>query len=130
MFEITIKDKTYQFNFGFGFLKEINKAVTVDVDGLKDVKKNIGLRFKLAQLLDYDTEALVDVLLAANKGQNPRVSQNELEIYIDSEDTDIEKLFEDVWGFLRSANATKKMVEAWEADVEAEKAARAKSEQN
>lgn len=130
MFEITIKDKTYQFNFGFGFLKEINKSVTVDVDGLKDVKKNIGLRYKLAQLLDYDTEALVDILLAANKGLNPRVTQNELELYIDSEDTDIDKVFEDVWDFLRSANATKKMVEAWQADVEAEKAARAKSEQN
>lgn len=130
MFEITIKDKTYQFNFGLGFLKEINKAVTVDVDGLKDVKKNIGLRFKLAQLLDWDTEALVDVLLAANKGLNPRVTQNDLEIYLDDENTNIEKLFEDVWDFLRSANATKKMVAAWEADVEAEKEARAKSEQN
>lgn len=121
MLELTINDKIYSFNFGIGFLRDVNNLIAIDVDGVKNVKKNIGLRYKLAQLNEYDTEALVDILLLANKGQGERVTAKELEAYIDSEETDIERLFEDVWHFLESANATKKMVAAWRADIEAEK---------
>lgn len=39
MFELTINDTVYQFNFGMGFMREINKRVSAPVDGLKDVKK-------------------------------------------------------------------------------------------
>lgn len=122
MLELTINNKIYSFNFGIGFLRDVNNLVSIDVDGVKNVKKNIGLRYKLAQLDEYDTEALVDILLLANKGQIERITAKELEAYIDSEDTNIEQLFEDVWHFLESANATKKMVAAWRADIEAEKA--------
>lgn len=121
MLELTINNQVYGFNFGLGFLKDINGLVAVDVDGVKNVKKNIGLRYKLAQLNEYDTEALAEVLFIANKGQKPRITVNDLEAYIDDEETDIEELFAEVWRFLESANATKKMVAAWRADVEAEK---------
>ena len=120
MLELTINNQVYGFNFGLGFLKDINGAVTIDVDGVKNVQKNIGLRFKLAQLNEYDTEALAEVLYIANKGQKPRVSVADLEAYIDDDETDIDELFAEVWRFLENANATKKMVAAWRADVEAE----------
>ena len=122
MLELTINNNVYPFNFGIGFLRDVNKSVSVDVDGVKNVKKNIGLRYKLAQLNEFDTEALVEILLLANRGQNPKITAADLEAYIDSEETDIEALFDEVWRFLESANATKKMVAAWRADVEAEKA--------
>ena len=122
MLELTINNQVYGFNFGLGFLKEVNGSVQLDVDGVKNVKKNIGLRFLLARLNEYDTEALLETLLAANKGQNPRVTAKELESYIDDSTTEIDGLFAEVWRFLESANATKKMVAAWRADVEAEKA--------
>lgn len=121
MLELTINNQVYSFNFGLGFLKNVNKSIAIDVDGIKNVKKNIGLRYKLAQLHEFDTEALVDVLLLANGGQNPRITAADLESYIDSEETDIDGLFDEVWRFLESANATKKMVAAWRADMEAEK---------
>lgn len=121
MLELTINNQVYSFNFGLGFLKNVNKSIAIDVDGIKNVKKNIGLRYKLAQLHEYDTEALVEVLLLANGGQNPRVTAADLESYIDSEETDIDGLFDEVWRFLESANATKKMVAAWRADMEAER---------
>ena len=32
--ELTIKEQVYQFNFGMGFLREMNRKVTVPVDGI------------------------------------------------------------------------------------------------
>lgn len=108
MFELTIKDVVYEFNFGMGFLHEINKKVQTAVDGVKDVKKNIGLRYMIASVIDGDLEALEDILFIANMGKNPRVTRALLDSYLEDENTDIDKLFDDVMGFLKSANATKK----------------------
>lgn len=110
MFELTINDKVYPFNFGMGFMREINRKVGVPVDGLPDVKKNIGLRYHVAGLIDGDLESLVEVLLAANKGLNPRVLAADLDAYIDDANTDIDALFAEVLDFLSGANATKKTV--------------------
>jgi hypothetical protein len=110
MFELTIKGVVYQFHFGMGFMREINKKVGTPVDGLPDVKKNIGLQYYVAGVMDGDIEALFEVLDVANKNQKPRVTRDTLDAYIDDPDTDIDKLFEDVLGFLKNANATKKTV--------------------
>ena len=112
MYELTIDEVVYQFNFGMGFMREINKKVGTPVDGLPDVKKNIGLQYHVASIIDGDLEALVEILVAANKGQNPRVTPAALDRYIDNADTDIDALFSEVLDFLKSANATKKTVNA------------------
>lgn len=112
MMELTINDTVYEFNFGMGFMREINKKVGTPVDGLPDVKKNIGLQYNVAGILDGDVEALVDVLDVANKGQTPRVTRQLLDLYIDDERTDIDALFDMVIDFLKNANATKKVVNA------------------
>ena len=122
MFELTINNTVYQFSFGMGFLREINKKICTPVDGLKGVDKNIGLQYHVAGLLDGDLEALVDVLETANKGQNPRVTKALLDSYIDNEETDVDALFEQVMDFLKSANATKKTVNSLIAAVEEQKA--------
>ena len=110
MFELTIKDKVYSFNFGMGFLREVNKLIATPVDGVKNVEKNIGLRYYIAGVIDYDLEALCVVLEIANKGFNPRLTKQELDAYIDDENTDIDELFATVMDFLKQANATKKTV--------------------
>lgn len=125
MFELTINEVVYQFNFGMGFMREINKTLSAPVEGNKDIKKNIGLRFKVASLFDGDLEALVEILEAANKGINPRVSRPLLDSYIDNPETDVDALIEEVLDFLRNANATKKTVVAIDEAVAAEKAKRA-----
>lgn len=112
MFELIINGETFQFNFGMGFMRDINKKVGTPVDGLPDIKRNIGLRYYIAGIIDGDLENLCEVLLAANKNQNPRVTPALLDAYIDDENTDVEKLFEDVLDFLKNANATKKTVES------------------
>ena len=122
MFELTINGSVYEFNFGMGFMREINALVGKPVDGVPNKTQNIGLRFYVLGLLDYDVEMLVDVLMAANKGMNPRVTRALIDSHIDSPDTDIDSLFKAVLDFLSNANATKKAVAAVMEAVEAEKA--------
>lgn len=110
MFELTINGQVYEFHFGMGFMREINKKIGTPVDGLPDVKKNIGLQYNVAGIIDGDVEALVEVLEVANKGRLPRVKREDLDSYIDNPETDIDALFESVLDFLKSANATKKTV--------------------
>lgn len=127
MFELEIKGQVYQFCFGMGFLREINKRINQPVDGLKDVKKDVGLGYYVLLLIDRDVEALVDVLFAANKGFDRRVTTALLDSYIDDADTDIEALFVMVLDFLKQANATKKktmeLVEMAEEEAKKAKAA-------
>lgn len=117
--ELTINEKVYQFNFGMGFLREVNKRVNIPVDGLPGVKENVGLRYTVGMLVANDVETLVEVLDIANKGQQPRATKAEIDSYIDDPDTDIDKLFADVLDFLKTSNATRKTVrevlEAFEA---------------
>ena len=122
MLELTIKGTVYQFNFGMGFMRAINKLVGTPVDGLPDVKKNIGLQYYIAGVIDGDVEALVDVLDMANKNNEPRATRDLLDSYIDDEETDIDALFDTVLGFLEITNATKKVAANLLAMVEAEKA--------
>lgn len=122
MFEITIKGKVYKFKFGMGFLREINKTVGLPVQGIDTIKKNIGFQYNLSGLIDGDVESLVEILLAANKGYEPRATKDILDDYIDDENTDIDKLFDDILGFLKKANATKKTVKALLEELEKEKA--------
>ncbi len=108
MMELTINGEVYQFNFGMGFLREINKRVSVPVDNIPDVKRNIGLSYMISGVIDRDPEDLVSLLEAANKSLTPRVTRDLLDSYIDDPETDIDALFEQVIDFLQSANATKK----------------------
>ena len=121
MMELTINGQVYQFNFGMGFLREMNQRVMVPVDKIKDMQKGIGLRYMIGSVMDGDLEALVDLLFAANKGESPRVTTMLLDNYIDNPETDVDQLFEDTLGFLRTANATRKTVEEIEKAVAAEK---------
>lgn len=125
MMELTINGQVYQFNFGMGFLRDANKLVSTTVDGIKDVKKDIGARYMIARVIDGEPDALVDLLDVANKGQNPRVTKALLDSYIDDPDTDVDALFENTLDFLGKANATKKMMTKMAEAIE-----KAKEDQN
>ena len=72
-------------------------------------------------LINGDPDALVNILDVANKGQNPRVTRDLLDGYIDDENTDIDELTDTVMGFLKSANATKRTTKELLDAVEKEK---------
>lgn len=121
MMELTINGQVYRFSFGMGFLREANKLVSSSVEGT-NVKKDIGARYMIARVIDGETDALVDLLDVANKGQNPRVTKAALDAYIDDSDTDIDRLFDDTMDFLGKANATRKMVAKMQEAIEEAKA--------
>ena len=123
--ELVINGNVYQFSFNIGFLRNINKTITVDVDGMDGVKRNVGLRYSVGLLLDGDLETLVDVLELANKGQSTRLTKKAIEDYIDNADTDVDEVFDSVIEGLKQANATKK---ATLATIEAIEKAQAEQE--
>ena len=128
MFEITINDKVYSFNFGFGFMREVDPKVTKEIDGVKGKVQNMGVQYAIAGILDGDVYELINVLDAANKSFDPRITRKELEEYIENEDTDIDRLFADVVGFFERANCTKKIIANLKEMIEKEKAKATKAE--
>ncbi len=110
MLELTIKEKTYSFRFGMGFMREIDKQSYTTVEG-SNVKRNTGFQFAVADLYDENLEGLVNILLIANKTEQPRVNRDLLDFYIDEECSDVSALCEEVLEFLKSGNATKKKTE-------------------
>lgn len=118
-FEIEMNGTMYAFNFGMGFLKAINSRATEKVPN-SNYSVNVGAKYLMAQVMSDDVEALCDVLMTANKGENPRLTQKELETYIEDETTDIEALFAQVVDFFGKANATKMVYKEIQSIAEAE----------
>ena len=119
-FEIEMNGTMYAFNFGMGFLKAINSRATEKVPN-SNYSVNVGAKYLMAQVMSDDVEALCDVLMTANKGETPRLTQKELETYIEDETTDIEALFAQVVDFFGKANATKMIYKELKALTETEK---------
>ncbi|MBQ1569847.1 MAG: hypothetical protein IIZ78_01885 [Clostridiales bacterium] len=119
-FEIEMNGTMYAFNFGMGFLKAINSRATEKVPN-SNYSVNVGAKYLMAQVMSDDVEALCDVLMTANKGETPRLTQKELETYIEDETTDIEALFAQVVDFFGKANATKMIYKELQSLTEMEK---------
>lgn len=117
--EIETNGEIYQLVAGFGFLHEVNKKVTVDVPNMGK-KKEVGLKFMVASIIDGDIDALADCIFYMNVGQTPRLKKADVENYLEDVD-DIDKVFEDVINFLSQANACKKEVRPLVSTQEAEK---------
>lgn len=117
MMELTINGQVYQFNFGMGFLREMNKKLIIPEEGIKGKSKEVGLRYAVAGIMDGDLEQLEEVLDTANKGMEPRVTKPLLDAYIEEESTDIDSLFDEVLDFLEKANATKNTVKNIRRDI-------------
>lgn len=117
MFELTINNTVYQFNFGFGFLRDINKTYK-SMDEKTKQERELGLQYNIASLIDGDVEAIVTILDIANKGCDPRITRQDIEKYIEDENTNIDDLFDTVMDFLSKANCTKKEVQKFMENLE------------
>ena len=104
--EIEVNGEIYKLVAGFGFLHEVNKKLAVDVKSA-GTKKEIGLKYMVASIIDGDIDALVDCIFYMNSGQTPRLKKQQIESYLEDVE-DIDKVFEDVINFLSHANAEKK----------------------
>ena len=106
--EIEVNGEIYQLVAGFGFLHEVNKKLSIDVPNT-GTKKEVGLKYMVASIIDGDIEALADCIFYMNIGQSPRLKKAQVESYLEDVE-DIDKVFEDVINFLSQANACKKEV--------------------
>lgn len=122
MFELTINNTVYEFNFGMGFMRELDPTVTKPIEGVKGKVQNLGVQYAIAGIIDGDVEALGDVLIRGNKGFNPRLTQKDVDAFIEDADTNLDEVFEAVLGFLKSANVTKKITLTLLETIEKEKA--------
>ena len=108
MSELEMNGSIVQLNFGMGFLRRINREVSIPVDGAPGLKEDVGWRYAVGGLLEGDVNTLVNVLYTANTNCEQRVTKDFIDKFIEDETTDIDKVFEDVLGFLKNSNATKK----------------------
>ncbi len=116
MFELTINGQVYQFNFGIGFVREINKKKQAKAEN--GSIQDVGLNYYIGTLYDENPIALVDILDLANKTEKPRISRKELDAFIDNRDTDLSQVCRDILDFFDESNATKKAAETMKEFVE------------
>lgn len=125
MFEITINDTVYQLNFGFGFRREIDPRVTQKNNDIQGKVTNLGVQSLIAGVMDGDTEDILTAIEVGNKGFEPRITRKELEVYLESEEADLDEIIEKLLSFFERANCTKKTYQRLQEFAEAEKAKRA-----
>lgn len=104
--ELIINGTTYEFNFGMGFIRQIDPKHQQKVNG---ISQNIGLAVEMAKILEGDFVALFDALRMANKGFTPRLEQAEFDKWIDDPETDVDKLMEDIKSFFENSNCCRRM---------------------
>lgn len=75
----------------------------------QEQKKEIGLKYMVASIIEGDIDALVDCIFYMNSGQSPRLKKTQIESYLEDVE-DIDKVFEDVINFLSHANVCRKEV--------------------
>lgn len=106
--ELEIYGKIYPLRFGMGFLRTIDKLVQREVQ--PGITEDMGFQMKMAQLIDGSLTALEDVILIANRSESPRLSAQELERWMEDENTDLQEVLKNVVGFLSTSNVCKMQV--------------------
>ena len=119
--ELVIGGDVYQLVAGFGFLHEVNKKLAVDVGGGLNAKKEVGLTYMLANMMDGDMDALVECIFALNVGQSPRLKKQQVEEYLEDVE-DLDGLVGEIFDFLSQANVSRKVMKALNEQTQATKA--------
>lgn len=102
--ELVINGTTYEFNFGMGYIRQVDPKHTQTVNG---ISQNIGLVVEMAKILDGDLIAMYDTLRMANKGFTPRLEQADFDKWIEDPNTEIDEVFKAVEGFFANSNCCK-----------------------
>lgn len=102
--QLEINGKTYSFKFGIKFIRELDKRMPLEAEGLK---LGMGLATRvIPELKSGNVATLSDILYLANRTEKEKISQDDLDDYIDDVE-DIEALFDDVHKELGESNAGK-----------------------
>lgn len=105
MYSKEIGGKMYDFKFGIGFVRDIDKTKTVKADD-GSVQK-LGLTYAIAGLMDGDFEKLIDCLMYGNKySDGEKLDRRQIEEWLESDDVSLEQECRDLLDFFESANFT------------------------
>lgn len=126
MFEIEINGIVYNFKFGLGFARAINKTKQMTAENGEKV--DAGLNYAVANIIDENLMELVDILLIANKTEKVKVTREVLETYLEDNETDVDELFKNLLDFFENNNSTKKAVDTIRKMIEDQKAKAEKGE--
>lgn len=109
MTSIEINGTNYPLKFGLGFVRSINKKYKTQAEEAEISGEDAGLTYALgAVVLDKSVTTLIDTILEAAKTvDNNQLTRDGLVEWIESDDMDINKLFEDVEDFFATANFCK-----------------------
>lgn len=109
MTSIEINGTNYPLKFGLGFVRSINKKYKTQAEEVEISGEDAGLTYALgAVVLDKSVTTLIDTILeAAKTADNNQLTRDGLVEWIESDDMDINKLFEDVEDFFEKANFCK-----------------------
>lgn len=114
MTNIEINGTTYPLKFGLGFMREINKKYKDKAESAGFQRDDAGLMYAILCMTgDKSVEALINVIMiAARSVKDNQLKENDLVEWIENEDTDIDKLFEDVESFFERSNFCKNTLKA------------------
>lgn len=102
--KLKIDSKEYSFKFGVKFVREIDKNLPLEREG---IKFGLGLSAKvIPELKAGNINTLSTVLYLANQTEQETLTQDQIDDYIDGV-KDIEKLFDKVDKELSESNAGK-----------------------
>lgn len=121
MYTREINGKLCEFNFGLGFVREIDRRRLVE--GEDKQKHKMGLTYAIAGLMDCDYEALIDCLLIGSKyAPGETLRREEVESWIDTEEIDLEKECNELLDFFVKCSFTRKKTEELKEAVTRDKA--------
>lgn len=106
MYEYEIGGKIYPVSFGMRFLREADKTYLLEVPDLPGYKQPRGFSLLVSRLLSDDPTALEEIILLANKTENPRLNQGILDDWLDNE-ADFEAEKERVVDFFEKSSVLK-----------------------
>lgn len=102
--ELMINDKTYTFTFGVKFVREIDINMPIKAEGMEF---GMGLAARvIPELQGFNINTLSKVLYYANRTESPKLTQNDIDNFIDQHE-DIEQLFDEVLTALSESNSGK-----------------------
>lgn len=105
MYTREIDGKIYEFKYGIGFIRDIDKTKTVKGDDGE--QKKMGLTYAIAGLMDGDFEKLIDCLLFGNKyAGGERLDRKMIDEWLESEDVDPEQECKDLLDFFDTCKFT------------------------
>lgn len=107
MYTREINGKIYEFKFGIGFVRDIDKTqMTKGDDGNQ---QKVGLVYAIAGLMDGDFEKLIDCLMFGNKyAAGERLERKTIEEWLESDGVDLEQECRDLLDFFETSNFTRR----------------------